>query len=150
MGFRRRAWLLIAAVSALGGLLTSLASWVADLRWLSAGLAVVGAVLATVSGTIAVRPEETVPVPGRENLDVPRVWALPRRLAHFTGRDAELRQIEAAHARGKRPDVAIIWGIGGVGKTSLGLEYAHRVEDSRGLVAWIPATERAAVVAGLA
>jgi tetratricopeptide (TPR) repeat protein len=150
VGSRRRGWLLIAASSATGGLLTSLASWVADLRWLSAGLAVIGAVLATVSGTIAVRPEGTVGGAGGGVGDAPRVWALPRRLAHFTGRATDLEKIEAAHARGRRPDVAIIWGIGGVGKTSLGLEYAHRVEGSRGLVAWIQATERPAVVAGLA
>jgi tetratricopeptide (TPR) repeat protein len=141
---------LLAGVSAAGGLLSAGASWVADLPALSASLAVLGAVLATVSGTIAVRPESPSQVPGSKIADAPRVWALPRRLAHFTGRDDELAKIEAGHARGRRPDSVIVWGIGGVGKTSLALEYAHHVEDGRGLVAWIPATDRPAVVAGLA
>lgn len=64
-----------------------------------------------------------VPVP-RPQHHVPR--QLPTALPHFVGRDGELDRLSALLGSG-RP--LVINGSGGVGKTSLAVQWAHRVAD---------------------
>ena len=78
--------------------------------------------------------------PGR----VPPVWNVPTRNADFTGRGAVLESLRDKLAGG---GVAVVvaqalYGLGGVGKTQVALEYAHRFKADYDIVWWVPA-ERA-------
>jgi hypothetical protein len=79
-------------------------------------------------------------------------WGLPRRNPLFCGRDRELAALTTAlRADGASGGVtqAELVGLGGVGKSQVATEYAHRgfASGFYGLVAWINA-ESAASVAG--
>ena len=71
----------------------------------------------------------------------PRVWNVPSRNADFTGRDRLLDRLHDELAGdGKAVVLArALYGLGGVGKTSVALEYAHRFKADYDLVWWIPA-----------
>ncbi|KAF4625403.1 hypothetical protein G7Y89_g12766 [Cudoniella acicularis] len=61
---------------------------------------------------------------------------------NFTGRGTELAKVEEKlFSRGQTTKVAI-WGLGGVGKTQLLLEFVYRIKDEHKncSVIWIPAT----------
>jgi predicted metal-dependent hydrolase/KaiC/GvpD/RAD55 family RecA-like ATPase len=71
---------------------------------------------------------------------VPPVWNVPARNADFTGRGAMLEKLRDKLAGG---GVAVVvaqalYGLGGVGKTQLALEYAHRFMADYDLVWWVP------------
>ena len=74
---------------------------------------------------------------------VPRIWSVPARNAAFTGRDAVLDQLHADLAGDGRAVVVAqaLYGLGGVGKTQIALEYAHRFKVDYDLVWWIPAEQ---------
>jgi len=79
---------------------------------------------------------------GRGSLEtMPRAWNIPARNPAFTGRDdllAALRErLHAAHM----PVVQALCGMGGVGKTQLAAEYAHRFADGYDLTWWIDAEQ---------
>jgi hypothetical protein len=97
--------------------------------------------------TTAAGPSGPVPVPV---VAEGPVWSLPRRPATFTGRESALAEITRIMGAGQPPVLVALTGIGGVGKTSLALAYAHRVAPRLALVAWIRADERTSVVAALA
>ena len=90
---------------------------------------------------------------GRARRTTPRAWNVPGRLARFVGRDALLTDVHARLTGGARVALVALDGMGGVGKTSLAIEYAHRHADEFDVVWWVPA-ERADLVetnlAGLA
>jgi DNA-binding SARP family transcriptional activator len=80
------------------------------------------------------RPE----VPGA----LPRVWRVPARNPRFTGRDGMLSELRRRlGAGGATLVVQALYGLGGVGKTQLALEYAHRFAADYDLVWWIDAEE---------
>jgi TIR domain/NB-ARC domain len=87
--------------------------------------------------------------PGRH----PEVSNLPARNAAFAGREDLLDQLRD---RLRRQEAAVVvpaqalYGLGGVGKTQLALEYAHRYQADYDLVWWIVAEAPGAVPAGLA
>jgi DNA-binding SARP family transcriptional activator len=93
------------------------------------------------------------PRPASDASPRPAVANLPPRNRSFSGRDPLLAQID----RGLResPDVArlvpavALHGLGGVGKTQLALEYAHRRVAAGSTVWWIPADDPVTVSAGL-
>lgn len=82
----------------------------------------------------------------------PAISNLPPRNPAFTGRDALLERL---HARlQEAPTAAVLpveaaHGSGGVGKTELVIEYAHRYRGDYDLVWWIPAERPAAAAAAL-
>ena len=90
-------------------------------------------------GSMAVQAEEPR-FPGT----IPPIWNVPPRNADFTGRGATLELLRDKLAGGGRAVVVAqaLYGLGGVGKTQLALEYAHRFMADYDLVWWVP-SERA-------
>ena len=72
---------------------------------------------------------------------LPAVWNLARRNLGFTGRDDMLNRLHDTLSAGDRVAVQALHGMGGVGKTQLALEYAHRFAGEYDLVWWIPAEQ---------
>ena len=82
----------------------------------------------------------------------PQILEIPARNINFTGREQDLRQLRAElRARG----VAVVSpltlrGLGGVGKTQVALEYAHRFKADYDLVWWMKCDQAQYVDASLA
>ncbi|WP_026923371.1 AfsR/SARP family transcriptional regulator [Glycomyces arizonensis] len=63
----------------------------------------------------------------------PIPFTLPPAPARFTGRELELRALDAAlDAAAGQAGLAVVSGMGGVGKTSLALRWSHRVAERFG------------------
>jgi tetratricopeptide (TPR) repeat protein len=81
---------------------------------------------------------------------------VPPRIASFTGRAEELDRLDAILMHDKAAAVtqavgrAAVQGMGGVGKTSLAIEYAHRYRRLYAGVCWCPAETRAGLLSALA
>jgi cellulose biosynthesis protein BcsQ/tetratricopeptide (TPR) repeat protein len=85
--------------------------------------------------------------PGSE----PRIDRSPARNVRFTGRDKDLRELREKlreHGRAVVFPVAL-QGLGGVGKTQIALEYAHRFKADYDLVWWLDCSQPAFVDASL-
>ncbi|MDT3440356.1 FxSxx-COOH system tetratricopeptide repeat protein [Pseudofrankia sp. BMG5.37] len=81
------------------------------------------------------------PFPGRH----PAIFNVPPRLRYFTGRQDLLDRLRAGLAEGSPVAITALRGLGGVGKTQLAIEYAHRHAAAFDLVWWVEA-EQAALV----
>jgi hypothetical protein len=69
---------------------------------------------------------------------LPAVWKVPLRHPRFTGRDGMLTELRRRlHASEGTLVVQALYGLGGVGKTQLAIEYAHRFAADYDLVWWI-------------
>jgi hypothetical protein len=82
---------------------------------------------------------------------------VPPRIASFTGRADELDQLDAILMQDKPAAVtqasvgrAAVQGLGGVGKTSLAIEYAHRYRQLYAGVCWCPGVTRSGLLTSLA
>src|SRR5262245_46617467 len=82
---------------------------------------------------------------------------VPPRIASFTGRADELDRLDAILMQDKPAAVtqasvgrAAVQGMGGVGKTSLAIAYAHRYRSLYAGVCWCPAETRTGLLNGLA
>jgi hypothetical protein len=68
-----------------------------------------------------------VSFPGRR----PAIFGVPARNPHFTGRGELLKALrstsQARPAEAAVVQASVVYGLGGVGKTQLAIEYAHRV-----------------------
>jgi transcriptional regulator with XRE-family HTH domain len=76
---------------------------------------------------------------------VPRVWNIPARNPGFTGRDGLLAAVRDRLLAGGAAVVQALHGMGGVGKTQLAAEYAHRFAASYELGWWISAEQGALI-----
>lgn len=82
----------------------------------------------------------------------------PPRIASFTGRADALDRLDEILIGGGKPAAvtqrsvgrAAVQGMGGVGKTSLAIEYAHRYRDLYAGVWWCPAESRTGLLTALA
>ena len=70
---------------------------------------------------------------------MPRTWNIPARNAGFTGRDGLLVVVRDRLLAGDKAVVQALHGMGGVGKTQLAAEYAHRFAGTYDLAWWINA-----------
>jgi DNA-binding SARP family transcriptional activator/tetratricopeptide (TPR) repeat protein len=95
-------------------------------------------------------PGTTEPAPSAPHRPA-SVAELPPRISTLVGRAAELVAIEeaAAAARHEGPHVVVLVGLGGVGKSRLALEAAHRAGDCGEIAWWIPAGGVVAAVEAL-
>jgi tetratricopeptide (TPR) repeat protein len=83
----------------------------------------------------------------------PAVSNVPARNRNFSGRDELLEQLNASLQAGSAAAVVprgALHGLGGVGKTELGLEFAHRFASDYDVVWWIPAELPTSAAAALA
>ena len=99
----------------------------------------------------AERQSQAAPPPPRPFIGV------PPRIASFTGRADELDRLDAILMQDKPAAVtqasvgrAAVQGMGGVGKTSLAIEYAHRYRSLYAGVCWCPAETRTGLLSALA
>jgi transcriptional regulator with XRE-family HTH domain len=83
---------------------------------------------------------------------MPRLWNIPARNLAFTGREDLLAAVRERLQAGHAAVVQALYGMGGVGKTQLAAEYAHRFAGSYALAWWINAEQSGLIgdqVAGL-
>lgn len=83
----------------------------------------------------------------------PRIWNAPQRNAAFTGRNVVLERMRDQLGSGMSvvlPRSQALFGLGGVGKTQVAIEYVHRFMAEYDLVWWISAENPDNVIASLA
>jgi tetratricopeptide (TPR) repeat protein len=95
----------------------------------------------------SLRSRVAAPVP-------PMVQGIPPRNPGFIGRGKLLDQLHRAltgiASNGSATNQAAIFGLGGIGKSSLAAEYAHRHLDEYAGVWWVSADSRAVLIESLA
>ena len=82
----------------------------------------------------------------------PPIWNVPQRNAAFTGRGRDPGGAARPAVR-RAPTVVVpqaLYGLGGVGKTQVALEYAHRFAADYDIVWWISAEQPGQVRSELA
>jgi tetratricopeptide (TPR) repeat protein len=95
------------------------------------------------------RPQAAAPQgPAKGRIDATprptqRIWSneIPSRSPNFTGRAAELDRLKTNLFGRQPPNVQVISGMGGIGKTELATEYIHQNIDSYEIIWWIRAEQ---------
>jgi tetratricopeptide (TPR) repeat protein len=88
----------------------------------------------------------------RAGTAVPQIWNVPNRNADFTGRYTILERLHDG-LTGDGTAVVLaraVYGLGGVGKTQVALEYAHRFKTDYRLIWWINAEQPLEITLALA
>lgn len=85
------------------------------------------------------------PVDGRLRGSLPEIWNVEPRNPDFTGRESVLTELSARLTAGGAAVVQALRGIGGVGKTQIAVEYAHRMARAYDIVWWINAEDPALI-----
>jgi len=102
------------------------------------------------------KPDKPLPFPGhfakasslRFPGTLPAVWNVARRNPLFTGREELLDTLKTTLSSGHSAALTALAGLGGVGKSQLALEYAHRYQADYELVWWFAAEESTSVFSG--
>jgi tetratricopeptide (TPR) repeat protein len=84
---------------------------------------------------------------------LPRVWNVPQRNPTFTGRSAVLEHMREELGAGMTivlPRPQTLFGLGGVGKTQIALEYVHRFMGDYDLIWWVSSEQTELVITSLA
>jgi tetratricopeptide (TPR) repeat protein len=113
------------------------------LRMLVSGTTTVGS--ASIARPAVPAPEQEARVPSA----LPRIWNVPQlRNPAFTGREDVLEALAAARGQGAAATAITqtIAGLGGVGKTSLAVEYAYRQSSQLDVVWWLRAEKPATLL----
>ena len=76
---------------------------------------------------------------------IPSTWRVPARNPNFTGRDNELTAIKSSLGVDPTVTVHSVSGLGGVGKTQLAIECAHKFASDYAVVWWISAETPATI-----
>src|SRR5215469_1049118 len=95
------------------------------------------------------------PRPTTKRLRHTYIWGseIPFRNPHFTGREEELQTLRAQLQGGgpavlRQPPRAL-YGLGGVGKTQIATEYAHRFAEDYEVVWWVRSDQEDSIQASL-
>ena len=99
------------------------------------------------------RPTDAGSAGARFPGSTPGIWNAPQRNTTFTGRNLILDRVRDQLGGGMSvvlPQPHALYGLGGVGKTQVALEYVHRFSADYDLVWWISAEDTGNVVASLA
>src|SRR5438046_3066350 len=74
------------------------------------------------------------------------IFNVPDRNPFFTGRDVALHGLrDRFTSASKHAHVQVLYGLGGIGKTQMAIEYAHRHRKDYAFIWWMPAEERTPV-----
>ncbi|MGP4046275.1 FxSxx-COOH system tetratricopeptide repeat protein [Streptomyces sp. 2A115] len=88
----------------------------------------------------------TPPYPG----DSPAVQRVPSRNVSFTGRGALLDRLRDGFTTGPTARPQVLYGLGGMGKTQVAQEYAHRFKSAYDAVWWVTAAQPGLIRSALA
>ncbi|MFF6967990.1 FxSxx-COOH system tetratricopeptide repeat protein [Streptomyces anthocyanicus] len=75
------------------------------------------------------------------SVGLPEVWNVLRRNPDFSGRETVMGQLRTGLLSGRQAVVQALHGMGGIGKTQIALEYAHRFASQYDLVWWVDAEQ---------
>ncbi|MBE1501277.1 hypothetical protein H4696_008377 [Amycolatopsis lexingtonensis] len=79
--------------------------------------------------------------PRQQSMPAGRISNIPARSVTFTGRDELLAGLRTALCSGRPAVVQALNGMGGVGKTTTAIEYAHRHAGDYDLAWWVPSED---------
>src|SRR4051812_32882662 len=70
------------------------------------------------------------------------IFNAPERNPFFTGRELALHELRDRFSSGsKHAHIQTLYGLGGIGKTQIAIEYAHAQRKDYAFVWWMPAEE---------